>query len=247
MDGSVLSAPYDPESKESARARDTNPPRTEILTANNQSSALPPTRAVTPAPALPQATIAAPPPPRRELEADLRSPARAPRKSGKSKAVIAIAGLAVLGSVVLGIVLAVQFFSRKTPKVVMKTACGHAISQVLYDKWMQLGGETGKLGCPIVDESVAPSAREGATGRWIEFGKDDGAYLILRDHVDVYLVDGCIFKLYKQQGGTNSRLGFPTGRFVDSSDGGIQLFEGGWIEWNRTTRVCEMKLVPSAH
>ena len=57
MDGSVLSAPYDPAATDtSTPARDTSPPRTKVMSAGPQ--ALPPTQ-----PALPgnlQPTIAAP-------------------------------------------------------------------------------------------------------------------------------------------------------------------------------------------
>jgi hypothetical protein len=210
MDGSVLSAPYDPDRGKSARSRDTDPPRTEILTADNQAAALSPTHAAIPAESV-QPTITAPPPPRPDLEGLARSGERAPGKSPRSKVLIAIAAAVVVAVVALAILIAVQLSVRRNPKVVMKTACGHAISEVLYDKWMGLGGETGKLGCPINDETVAPGAHDSTSGRWIEFAKDDGAYLILRDYIGVFVVNGCIFKLYKQQGGTNSPLGFPTG------------------------------------
>lgn len=57
MDGSVLSAPYDPAATDSsAPARDTSPPRTEVMSAGPQ--ALPPTQPA--APGNSQPTIAAP-------------------------------------------------------------------------------------------------------------------------------------------------------------------------------------------
>lgn len=49
IDGSVLSAPFDPEAAKSASAaRDTNPPQTEVLTSGGPSQPLPPTRAASP-------------------------------------------------------------------------------------------------------------------------------------------------------------------------------------------------------
>ena len=60
MDGSVLSAPFDPEAAKSAPpARDTSPPRTEVLTGGRKPESVPPTRAATPQNLQP--TITAPP------------------------------------------------------------------------------------------------------------------------------------------------------------------------------------------
>ena len=115
-----------------------------------------------------------------------------------------------------------------------------------------MGGETGKLGCPITQETDAPASPTGSSGRWIQFAKGDGGYLIeyasqvseanmkpapLAGHV--FEVSGCMFKLYASLGGTKSWLGFPTGDGYETDPGARQNFEAGYVEWDRKTYRCE--------
>jgi uncharacterized protein with LGFP repeats len=124
-----------------------------------------------------------------------------------------------------------------------KSACGHILTSALYDKWVQMGGESGKLGCPITNESEAPSSPQGTTGRWVQFARGDGGYLIQHEsgqHAGkVYEVGGCMFKLYASQGGTKSWLGFPFGDGYETPPGARQEFEGGYVVWDSKTYVCQ--------
>ena len=115
-----------------------------------------------------------------------------------------------------------------------------------------MGGENGKLGCPINQQTEAPTSPRGATGRWIQFAKGDGGYLIewTKPQADginvkpvplagrVFEVTGCMFKLYASLGGTKSWLGFPAGDGFETSTGARQDFEGGYILWDRKTYEC---------
>jgi uncharacterized protein with LGFP repeats len=115
-----------------------------------------------------------------------------------------------------------------------------------------MGGESGKLGCPITQETEAPASPQGSTGRWIQFAKGDGGYLIeyARPNAgtevkaaplagNVFEVSGCMFKLYASLGGTKSWLGFPVSDGRETSTGARQDFEGGYVLWDRKTYVCD--------
>lgn len=130
--------------------------------------------------------------------------------------------------------------------------CGQTVSTALFDKWTEMGGETGKLGCPINQQTEAPTSPQGSTGRWIQFAKGDGGYLIewTRSQAGegnvkpvplagrAFEVTGCMFKLYASLGGTKSWLGFPTVDGAETSTGARQDFEGGYIVWDRKTYEC---------
>ena len=263
IDGSVLSAPYDPEAPHAVPTRrDTSPP-TEILTSDHQAPELAPTRVAIPADSSDQRTITTPAPARVQFDHATQS-AASPRKSSSiSKVLIAVAAVSVLGVVILGVLVAVQFSSQKRPPKVdvnvrsdseqtrpaatpeSKSACGHAVDPKIYDKWIELGGETGKLGCPVNDETEAPQSPQGTTGRWIKFEKGDGGYLILHqsgaNSGKVVDVSGCMFKLYQSAGGTSSWLGFPLRDGYETDPGARQEFEGGYVVWDRKTYVCDAK------
>jgi uncharacterized protein with LGFP repeats len=117
-----------------------------------------------------------------------------------------------------------------------------------------MGGETGKLGCPINQQTDAPASPFGSDGRWIQFAKGDGGYLIeyirLRSPEGsnikplplagrVFEVSGCMFKLYASLGGTKSWLGFPISDGRETEVGARQDFEGGYVLWDRKTYACE--------
>jgi hypothetical protein len=136
------------------------------------------------------------------------------------------------------------------PKTTNATMCGQTVSDAILDKWNQMGGETGKLGCPINQETEAPTSPRGSVGRWIQFGKGDGGYLIENTGSDTgrrlplpvegkaVEVTGCMFMLYSSLGGTKAWLGFPTGDGRETSTGARQDFEGGYILWDRKTSQC---------
>lgn len=102
MDGSVLSAPFDPEAEKTvSTARDTGPPRTEMLPAAEPAS-ISQTRTATPENLQP--TITAPPPATPQLPTDDLTRSVTAKRSGLPKVLIAVAvvaAAATLGAVLL--------------------------------------------------------------------------------------------------------------------------------------------------
>lgn len=121
-------------------------------------------------------------------------------------------------------------------------ACNHLLGSGLYGKWMQLGGEKGLLGCPVMSETEAPRSPKGTIGRMTQFSKGDGGYIIWhgsgRNSGTSFEVSGCMFKLYSSLGGTRSWLGFPVRDAYTTSTGARQDFEGGYILWDSKTFIC---------
>lgn len=142
--------------------------------------------------------------------------------------------------------------ARSTLTPESRTMCGQTVSTAIFRKWTEMGGETGKLGCPIHQETDAPSSPQGSIGKWIQFSKGDGGYLVeytqpegegnvkpapLAGHV--FEVSGCMVKIYSNLGGTKSWLGFPTGDGRETTTGAQQDFEGGYIVWDKKTYECQ--------
>ena len=121
-------------------------------------------------------------------------------------------------------------------------ACGYTLGGGIYDKWIELGGEHGLLGCPTRDEGEAAHSPQGTEGRWSEFGSGDGGYIIWHRTGEfagqAFEVHGCMFKLYKSLGGTGSWLGFPVSDEYDVPGGRRSDFEGGYITWDPQTYEC---------
>jgi hypothetical protein len=122
-------------------------------------------------------------------------------------------------------------------------ACSYFLGSGLYDKWQQAGGENGRMGCPVMNESDAALSPQGTTGRFTEFSKSDGGYIIWHGagthRGTSFVIDGCFFKLYKQVGGAGSFLGFPVGDAYAAGSGSRQDFEGGYMLWDSQTSVCQ--------
>lgn len=258
VDGAVLSAPYDPEqTRRIPPTRATSPAATEVLpsSASGESS--------TP----PQSTIHAPAPQVPPLHPPNVSAAttESPKKSILPWLLISGAILLV-GVFGVWMILSTLFAPsptslnrsslepRSTVTPNSKAMCGQTVSVALFEKWTEMGGESGKLGCPINQQSDAPASPQGSVGRWIQFGKGDGGYLIeytrptvaegsnpkpvpLAGHV--FEVSGCMFKLYASLGGTKSWLGFPVSDGRETESGARQDFEGGYVLWDRNTYNCE--------
>ena len=123
-------------------------------------------------------------------------------------------------------------------------ACNYFLGAEIYKKWIEKGGETGKLGCPIMNETEAFVSPQGTTGRMTQFAKGDGGYLIRHENGQfsgtTFEVSGCMFKLYNSLGGTKSWLGFPVEDEYSTSPGARQDFEGGYILWDSKTYKCEV-------
>ena len=122
-------------------------------------------------------------------------------------------------------------------------ACEYFLGSGLYNKWLQMGGKSGRFGCPTMNETEAPSSPRGTTGRYTQFKKGDGGYLIWHGSGKVsgttFEVSGCMFKLYHNLGGTKSWLGFPVKDGYTTSTGARQDFESGYILWDSKTSVCQ--------
>ncbi len=245
-DGAVLSASYEP--GETARippTRQTNPPPTEVLGARDSQKF--------------QSTIYAPAPQVPSLHEQGPNEVRESRRSVAPWLLVSAAILLV------GIFGIWMLFSRlpsltgskrpgptPSPTVVAKsnTICGHEVSAAIFEKWTEMGGQTGKLGCPINQQTDAPTSPQGSIGRWIQFEKGDGGYLIENTGSDsgqrlplpvegkAVEVTGCMFMLYSSLGGTKSWLGFPTGDGRMTTNGARQDFEGGHILWDAKTSQC---------
>jgi hypothetical protein len=255
VDGSVLSAPYDPEQTQRIPPpRTTGAAATEVLAANR-----------TPL----QSTIHAPAPQVPPLPAASISAATTESAKRSILPWLLVSG-AILLVGIFGVWMVISRFSATSttssrnpsspePKSSVasnsKTMCGQTVSIALFEKWTEMGGETGKLGCPINLEADAPTSPHGSVGRWIQFAKGDGGYLIeftrpqdaggnsqikplpLAGHV--FEVSGCMFKLYASLGGTKSWLGFPISDGQETEPGARQDFEGGYVLWDRKTYACE--------
>jgi len=248
IDGAVLSAPYESgETKRIQPARQTNPPPTEVLGARDSQKL--------------QSTIYAPAPQVPPLHRQEVSEAPEPRRS-------IAPWLLVSGAILLvGIFGVWMLFSRlpslesnrkgpaPSPTTIAKsnTMCGREVSAAIFDKWTEMGGQNGKLGCPINQQTDAPTSPQGSVGRWIQFDKGDGGYLIEWTRPEVaedrqlkpvpltghaFEVTGCMYMLYSSLGGTKSWLGFPVADGRETAPGARQDFEGGYILWDSKTSQC---------
>jgi LGFP repeat len=246
VDGSVLSAPYEPgQTERIPPTRQTNPPPTEVLGARDSQKL--------------QSTIYAPAPQVPPLHRRDVSDALESKRSivpwllvTVSILVVGIFGVWLLLSKLPSFTDSKRNAPAPSPTVVAKssTMCGREVSAAIFDKWIEMGGQTGKLGCPINQQSDTPTSPQGSVGRWIQFEKGDGGYLIENTGSDAEKrlplpvegkaveVTGCIFMLYSSLGGTKSSLGFPLGDGRETTTGARQDFEGGHILWDSKTSEC---------
>ncbi len=258
VDGSVLSAPYDSEQTQRIPApRQTSPAPTELFNAKPAGRARPPLQSTihAPAPAVPSS--------RAQLEAIANE-----RRHRSLLPWLLVSGAIVIVGVFAILIIAFRPSAdensarrrpspepRSTVGPKLGTMCGQTVTAPTLEKWDRLGGETGKLGCPINQQTEAPASSQGTTGQWIQFAKGDGGYLIewtpaKRDGKainaspsqlarEVYEVSGCMFKLYASVGGTKSWLGFPVSDGRETPTGARQDFEDGYIVWDSKTYNCQ--------
>ena len=126
-------------------------------------------------------------------------------------------------------------------------SCGLCLRSGIRDKWLATGAEKGRLRCPTRPESDASPF--GTTGRYAQFSGGDGAYIIwAADGATAhrsFVVDGCVFKLYRDLGATSSPLGFPRGDARGVPAGVRQDFEGGFIAWDAASGRCAVQRTPA--
>lgn len=246
IDGSVLSAPYDPQDARRGPGRGgDNSTQTQILNPTSPSEQAPtiqPTM-LAPAPQVPPLYAGTPP----LLKSEETS----------SKAPWVIAAIAVLLASVFGVVLLAsrwfgksdaankQYNSNLSTGVESRSnlACNLPLSASIYDKWIQMGGENSRLRCPEGRDSEAPASPQGTTGRWVHFSAGDGGYIISHESGPnagkAFEVSGCMYKLYSSLGGTKSWLGFPVSDGREITTGARQDFESGYVLWDSKTYACQ--------
>lgn len=138
------------------------------------------------------------------------------------------------GSEQIELVLTITPVSRSGSQA--RSICGFAVGQSILDKWLQMGGETGVLGCATGPEQDAPPSAMGATGRVVPFvGGIIVAYGSGPLSGAVLAVHGSISARYLALGGPGSWLGYPTGEEADIPGGRRANFESGFILWDRLT------------
>lgn len=121
------------------------------------------------------------------------------------------------------------------------TACGYALSPSVIGLWRDLGGESGRLGCPTSRESASPVSPQGSASRQTLFGLKGEIVL----HTggpragQAFAVTGCAYRLHIQFSGAGGWLGLPIEDAENTADGRRQAFEGGVITWSRSIDECD--------
>src|SRR4051812_27403013 len=170
-DGAVLSAPFDPDQTHRIPPpRDTVPAATELLRDKPRAPQ--------------QSTIHAPAP---EVLPDYR------RNSGLEvadarrrnlapwlliSAAILIVGMFAVWMIIPRLAASLTTSTNQpTPQPSSSVApraevmCKQTVSPAIFQKWTEMGGENGRLGCPINTQTEAPPSPQGSFGRWIQFAK----------------------------------------------------------------------------
>ncbi|GAB3699772.1 ExeM/NucH family extracellular endonuclease [Mariniluteicoccus flavus] len=103
-------------------------------------------------------------------------------------------------------------------------------STPITDKWNSLGGATGPVGAPVIDETCG--IRDAGCFRHFA-----GGSIYDSASTDPHLVKGAIFDKWASMGWENSRLGYPTSdEICGLRDGGcVSIFQGGAIYWSPAT------------
>ena len=254
VDGSVLSAAFDSEQTLRIPApRPTAPPATELLREPTRTSEMSTIHAPAPnVPALGASDI------RPEEISESRGPNLLPWLL-ISAAILVVGIFAAWMVISRWPVAATSSSNRPTPlpsntvDSKLETICGREVDAAIFRKWTEMGGESGALGCPVNHETEAPVSPRGSIGRWIQFAKGDGGYLIVYKRRpddglnqkpvplagQAFEVSGCMFKVYASLGGTKSWLGFPVSDGRQTSTGARQDFEDGFIVWDSKTYQCQ--------
>src|SRR5207248_11516725 len=120
-------------------------------------------------------------------------------------------------------------------------ACGHPLSETVYNVWNDLGGADGRLGCATTSDVATSTSPKGSMAEVAVFGQNGEIVL----HTSgpragqAYAVWGCFYRLYVQFSGTGGWLGLPIADPVNTPDGSTQDFEGGMMRYTRAYRDCE--------
>jgi uncharacterized protein with LGFP repeats len=118
--------------------------------------------------------------------------------------------------------------------------CGASLSEPIASVWRDLGGESGRLGCPSAREAPGAASPQGSADRVATFDQNGVIVLAVSGPRagQAFAVSGGCYRLYAQYGGTSGWLGLPTGEQENTPDGSVQRFEGGDMRWDRAVDDC---------
>lgn len=118
--------------------------------------------------------------------------------------------------------------------------CGFGLSEPVASAWRDLGGESGRLGCPTTLEAAGAPSPQGSANRVATFGQNGVIILAVTGPRagQAFGVSGGCYRLYVQYGGTSGWLGLPVADQENTPDGSLQRFEGGVMRWARAIDDC---------
>lgn len=113
----------------------------------------------------------------------------------------------------------------------------HAVTGAILSKYESLGGPTGDLGYPVgteVDGGV-PNSRVNS------FSATDKPVIFWTPDTGAVVVRGAINAAWEKLGGATGSLGVPTEEQTVKGDTVTQLFSGGELSWNESTKKFSSK------
>jgi hypothetical protein len=133
----------------------------------------------------------------------------------------------------------------------------YAVGGDIRRKWLELGGETGRIGCPVEDEQDTPKSPQDTEGRYAKFHGTDHPYYIFWHKNGAhagksFVVFGKIGVVYDRMGQSKSWLGFPISDKHDMQAGAPGWrqsdFEGGASRGAKRRRIMPpcIKLISGA-
>ena len=120
-------------------------------------------------------------------------------------------------------------------------ACGFDIGAAAMAEWEDMGGASGRLGCPTANETSSIASPTGTQSDMTVFG-DRGAVYTIRSGPQAgkaFAITGCGWRLYFGYGGPGGWLGLPVEDAQNTPDGQTQTFEGGKATLTRATSECD--------
>lgn len=126
-----------------------------------------------------------------------------------------------------------------SPEAATTLACGRSLSAPIFGEWRGLGGEAGRLGCPLEAERPSAASPQGSRGQEANFAGGTVVWHTTGPRAgQVYAVVAC-YRTYFQFGGTGGWLGLPISDAENTPDGQRQTFEGGALTYYRSPDGCE--------
>lgn len=118
-------------------------------------------------------------------------------------------------------------------------ACGKLLSPAVATAWAGVGGQDGRLGCPVESEGDTATSIKGTVARGARFqGGEIVRHMSGPLASKAFAVEACD-RLYVQYGGVSGWLGLPTSDAINTPDGQRQHFEGGSLMHGRALGECE--------